>query len=251
VRWRRAVGFGDAEAVITSLVVGAVALNVLAAALVLARGPVFHTRVYRPMLLNLGLSVAPLVVLLVGLVVVLVARVVVGAWLAWVLGVLAFGFWLLLLPNAGYLVTELNLSHRSDDEDVPMWFDVVLVISLAMSGVLNTVLNVFVAQAEYVLLRYGDAAAPLHSWDAVALVVAILVLVAFGMYLGRSLRLNSWDVRHPRSLLGKLRRHVRKPGAIGETVAFTLLYALFFAVMYGVIVGPVIQALIELERLRA
>ena len=41
---------------LTSLVVGAVLMNALALALVLARGPAFGTRVYRPMLLNLALS---------------------------------------------------------------------------------------------------------------------------------------------------------------------------------------------------
>ncbi|WP_051681872.1 DUF1361 domain-containing protein [Cellulomonas sp. HZM] len=236
---------------IASLVLGVVAMNLLAIALVVARGPVFRTRVYRPMLLNLGLSAAPFVVLVIGVGAVAVARIVAGPWGEGVVAVLVVLAWLLLLPNAGYLVTELNLSHRQEGEHVPMWFDVVLVISLAMSGVLNTVLNVLVAQIEWVLLRHGDTAASMRSWDTVLLTVLVLVLVAFGMYLGRSVRLNSWDVRHPTSLVRKVVRHLRAPGALGNAAGFTFLYALFLGIMYIVVAGPVVQAVIELEDLRA
>jgi uncharacterized membrane protein len=222
-------------------------MNVLALALVLARGPAFRTRVYRPMLLNLALSVAPLVVLLVALLVTTLAAGLVAPWLGAALGVVLGLAWLLLLPNSGYLVTELNLSHRKEGEQVPLWYDIALVISLAMSGVLNTVLGVFVVQVEYVLLRYGDAAGPLESADARGLVVVILLLVALGMYLGRYVRLNSWDVRHPSSLVGKVGGHVREVGVL-QPAMFTLLYGAFFALMYLAVIGPVIAGLVALEQ---
>jgi len=233
--------------VLTPLVLGAVGMNVLALALVVVRAPAFRTRLYRPMLLNLALSVAPLIVLLVALLVTELAAGLVSAWLGAVVGVALGLVWLLLLPNSGYLVTELNLSHRREGEDVPLWYDIVLVISLAMSGVLNTVLGVFVVQVEYVLLRYGDEAGPLRSAGARALVVVVLLLVALGMYLGRYVRLNSWDVRHPSSLVRKVAGHVREVGA-WQPLAFTVLYGAFFALMYLVVVGPVIAGLVALEQ---
>jgi len=233
--------------VIASLLLGVLGMNVLALGLVVARGPVYGTRVYRPMLLNLALSAAPLLVLLlafgaVSLLAVGVPRGVVFAVIAVLLVV-----WLLLLPNAGYLVTELNLSHRRDGDGVPMWFDVVLVVSLAMAGVLNTVLNVLVVQLEYVVVVYGDVAGPLLAADTLTLVVVVLLLVAWGMYLGRHLRLNSWDVLRPWRIVHKTVVHLREPSAAGQAVAFTLLYALFFGVMYVAVAGPVIQALVLLE----
>ena len=232
---------------LTPLVLGAGGMNVLALALVVVRVPAFRTRLYRPMLLNLALSVAPLLVLLVTLLVTRLTVGLVSVWLGVILGVVLGLAWLLLLPNSGYLVTELNLSHRKEGEAVPMWYDVALVISLAMSGVLNTVLGVFVAQVEYVLLRYGDDAAPLRSADARAFVVVILLLVALGMYLGRYVRLNSWDVRHPSSLVRKVAGHMRSGGAV-PMVAFTLVYGLFFALMYLAVVGPVVAGLVALEQ---
>lgn len=235
---------------LTSLILGVVLMNVLALALVIARSRVFHTRVYRPMLLNLALSVAPLLVLVGGLLVVLLAELVIPGPVVALLLVLVVVVWLLLLPNAGYLITELNLSHRREGDGVPMWFDVVLVISLAMSGVLNTVLNVFVVQLAWVIQVHDDRAAPLAGSDAVLVVVAILLLVSFGMYLGRSVRLNSWDVRHPRSLVTKVATHLRGPGAAGSALGFTLLHALFLGIIYLVVVGPVVAGLIAVEQAR-
>ncbi|WP_456786264.1 DUF1361 domain-containing protein [Cellulomonas sp. P5_C5] len=235
---------------LASLILGVVLMNVLALALVVARSRVFHTALYRPMLLNLALSIAPLLVLVGGLAIVVLSRFVVPGPVAGGLLVLVGLVWLLLLPNAGYLITELNLSHRRDEDGVPMWFDVVLVISLAMSGVLNTVLNVFAAQLVWVVLVHGDEAAPLQSLDARLIVVAILVLVSFGMYLGRSVRLNSWDVRHPRSLVTKVVGHLRGPGAVGNALGFTFLHALFLGIIYLVVVGPVVAGLIALEQAR-
>ncbi|UJP40057.1 DUF1361 domain-containing protein [Cellulomonas palmilytica] len=235
---------------LTSLVVGAAGMNVLALALVLARGPAFGTRVYRPMLLNLALSVAPLVLL--GLVAVVWAVLVrldlrgVG-WAVLAVGALA---WLLLLPNAAYLITELNLSHRKPDEHVPMWFDTLLVLVLAMSGVLNTVLNVFVVQLEWVLVSSGEDATALADRSSVVLCVVILLLVALGIYLGRNVRLNSWDVRHPSSLVRKVVAHVRSPGGLTGMVFFTLLTALFLGLIYLVVIGPVIGGLVRIEELR-
>lgn len=233
-----------------SLVVGVAALFGLALTLVLARGPVFRTRVYRPMLLNLALSVAPLAVLLVVLLVWVLATLAGARVLATVVVGLGAVVWLLLLPNAAYLVTELNLNHRRPGEQVPEWYDVLLVLVLAMSGVLNTVLNVFLVQLEYTLVRFGDAAAPLASTEVRVLVGAVLVLVSFGVWLGRNVRVNSWDVLRPWRLAAAVWSHLRTPGAAANALGFTVVATLFFATMYLVVAGPVVQGLIDIETLR-
>lgn len=236
---------------LNSLVVGVVLMNVFAAALVVARAPVYSTRLYRPMLLNLALAAAPLVVL--GVAVVVLLRMLtagVALPLVWTVGVVLGLVWLLLLPNAGYLVTELNLNHRQEGERVPEWYDVLLVLVLAMSGVLGTVLNVFLVITAWVVVRYGDVAAPLAGAEARLVEAVVLLLVAFGIYLGRHVRLNSWDVTHPHHLVRKVVRHLRTPGRLGDAIGFTLLGALFFGLMYLVAVGPVVQGLLELDRLR-
>ncbi|WP_052748403.1 DUF1361 domain-containing protein [Cellulomonas sp. FA1] len=236
---------------LNSLVVGVLLMNLFAAALVVARAPVYRTRLYRPMLLNLALSVAPFVVLAVAVVVLLplISRGAPPA-VVWGSGIVLGVVWLLMLPNAGYLITELNLNHRREGERVPEWYDVLLVLVLAMSGVLTTVLNVFLVILAWVILRYGDTVAPLAGTEARAVEAVVLLLVAFGIYLGRHVRLNSWDVKHPTHLVRKVVRHLRTPGRLGDAIGFTLLGALFFGLMYLVVVGPVVQGLVELERLR-
>jgi uncharacterized membrane protein len=231
-----------------SLVLGALALNVLAWALVIARGVVFRTRVYRPMLLNLTLSAVPLVVLFIlfaGWVALLsmgVPRVV-----SWVFVAVCVLVWLLMLPNAAYLITELNLTHRKPGENVPEWYDVLLVLVLAMSGVLNTVLNVFVAQFAYCLVRFGDEAAPLGYAETRVIVGVVLLLVSFGVWLGRNVRVNSWDVLRPWRLAVVIWRRLSAPGVALSALAFTLIAAMFFATMYLVVAGPVIQNFIDVE----
>lgn len=237
---------------LTSLVLGVVLMNVLAVGLVLARGPAFGTRVYRPMLLNLLLSAASLLVLLLAALVVLPLLVAqVPRWVPAVLAAVLALAWLLLLPNAGYLVTELNLNHRRPGERVPEWYDVLLVLTLAMAGVLTTVLNVLSVVLLWCLLRFGDRAEPLQGTEARVLVVVLLLLVAFGIWLGRALRLNSWDVRHPRALAGRVVAALRAPGGARDAIGFTLVGAAFFLVMYVAVAGPVVQALVEVERVRS
>jgi uncharacterized membrane protein len=235
--------------VLDSLIAGVLGMDVFAAVLVVARSRVFGTRLYRPMLLNLALCAAPLLVLLLGLLVTVLVRIA-GApvWAAWAVAAVTTLVWLLLLPNAGYLVTELNLSHRREGDGVPMWFDIALVIALAMAGVLTTVLNVFGLHAAYAILRHGDNAAGLQSWDGRVVVGVLLLLVSLGMYLGRYLRLNSWDVTHPRGLVRKLYAHVVTERNAGALVGFCLTHTVFLALMYVAVAGPVIAGLVAVER---
>jgi uncharacterized membrane protein len=229
---------------LTSTAIAVLGMNVLAVALVLGRAVLFHTRLYRPMLLNVGLSVAPLVLLTVGTVgILLLVAVGVAVPVLLVLTVVLALLWLLLLPNAGYLITELNLSHRRDDDPVPEGYDVLLVLCLAVSGVLNTLVNVFLVQLVYVAIRYDDVHR-LRGGDLLAVVGLVLVLVSFGIYLGRNVRVNSWDVARPWRLVGRVVAHLREPGRARAALGFTVVAAAFFALMYLAVVGPIIDTLV-------
>ncbi|MBO9554962.1 DUF1361 domain-containing protein [Cellulomonas sp.] len=227
--------------------VGVVGMNALAVLLVLLRAAAFHTRLYRPMLLNVGLSVAPVLVLGAGVLVVaitLAAGVPRGVAIA--VEVVVVLVWLLLLPNAGYLVTELNLSHRRPGDEVPEWFDLLLVLSLAMSGVLNMLTNVFLVQLAYAGVRF-NAVDALEGAEIRVLTVLVLVLASFGVYIGRNVRVNSWDVLHPWSLVAKIVRHLRAGRNSRDAAGFTLVCGAFFGLMYLVVVGPLVRAVILLD----
>jgi len=229
---------------------GVAALFTLAAVLVVVRGPLFGTRVYRPMLWNLALSVAPLVVLVGSMLLWAVATVVGLPLVAAAVVVVGAVVWLLMLPNAAYLVTELNLNHRRPGEKVPEWYDVLSVLVLAMSGVLTTVLNVFLVQVDYTVVRFGDTATALSSGEVRVLGAVVLVLVSFGVWMGRNIRVNSWDVVRPWRFAARVFAHLRTPGTAANALGFTVIATMFFATMYVVLIGPVIAGLVQIEILR-
>lgn len=224
-----------------TLLVGAgavVFLNLYAAVLVVLRGRVWGVRVYRPMLLNIGLSVAPVVAALVlplGLLLlgalVNTAGGTLPGWLLfggfWAFLVVTLAVWLFAFPNSAYLVTELNMSHRREEDPVPLWYDIVSTLTLTVSGLANAVLGLGLIQGSALLLADSDTV-PAWSWAGVALV---LLLGAFGIYLGRYVRLNSWDVRHPSSLLGTVVGHLRDAGW-GGAAGFVVTHALLLAAIY-------------------
>lgn len=222
---------------------GVVLLNVYAIALILLRAGVYRTTLYRPMLWNVFLSILPVVVLavggLTGFALLAVARPA-GLAVLIVTGIV----WLLLLPNASYLITELNQSHRKDDDPVPLWYDIILVISLAMSGVMNTIGNVLVAAVVFTLTVYGDSPGAddfARPWS-IAFIAGVMLLLGFGMYLGRYLRFDSWDLRHPVKFTTKLAAHFRQRGNALACLGFTVTYAIFLALIYLVTAASFLDA---------
>lgn len=221
---------------------GIVLLNVFALALVLLRAPLFRLPVYRPMVLNIGLSVAPAVVLGLGVGAVL-AVLSLAPSQALLLGTMAVVLvvWVLLLPNSAYLVTELNFSHRRPTDDpAPLWYDIVMVLSLALSGVLNMLMNVLLVQFAYVLLARPNDDDPYRQPDSWVLVAVTLLLVSVGIYLGRYVRFNSWDLLHPGSFVRKLTQHLRVPAHLRTLAGFVVVHTLFFGLMYLLVVAPVL-----------
>jgi uncharacterized membrane protein len=232
------------------LPVGIVLLNVFALALVLLRAPLFRLPVYWPMVLNIGLSIAPAVVLGIGVAVVMavVSFMPSQALLLAVMG-LVLVVWVLLLPNSAYLVTELNFSHRRPTDDpAPLWYDIVMVLSLALSGVLNMLMNVLLVQFAYVLLVRPNEDDPYRRPDSWVLVAVTLLLVSVGIYLGRYVRFNSWDLLHPGSFVRKLAEHLRVPAHLRTLAGFVVVHTLFFGLMYLLVVAPVLLLVAAVNR---
>jgi uncharacterized membrane protein len=224
-------------------------LNVYALLLVGARGPLFRTTVYRPMILNIGLSAAPAaVMLLTFLALIFNAGFASPGWVrvthAFILGIGGL-IWLLLLPNSAYLITELNLSHRKKSEDVPLWYDIILVLTLAMSGVMNALANIAIAHLVLMAMTNADPVNELsHTLTSNLGTILIIILVAFGIYLGRYIRFNSWDLAHPGSFFRKLATHFREAANLRMAFGFVLTHSVFLAIMYAIVVLPGILSLV-------
>ena len=94
-----------------------------------------------------------------------------------------FGLWLLFLPNAPYILTDLI--HLRPHPVVPQWLMLAMLLSCAGTGTLFGYLSLLNVQAAVARL-YGAVA----GWGVA---FAALMLCGFGIYLGRFLRWNSWD----------------------------------------------------------
>jgi len=92
--------------------------------------------------------------------------------------------WLLFFPNAPYIFTDLI--HLGPKSHGRYWTDLVLILTFALIGLVLGFLSLFLMQ-RLVARRYGWPA----GWLFVGIVAA---LSGFGIYAGRFLRWNSWDV---------------------------------------------------------
>ena len=132
------------------------------------------------------------------------------------------GLWLLFLPNAPYLMTDvMHLPHMG----FVLWFDLGLLLAFAWAG---CVLGVASLHQMRVLVaeRLGDLA----SW---AFVLVTVALSGLGIYLGRFLRWNSWDVLlAPRTLAHELLAVLADPAAYPRLVGVSGLFAAFLLLGY-------------------
>jgi uncharacterized membrane protein len=136
----------------------------------------------------------------------------------------SFGLWLLFLPNAPYILTDLL--HLRARPPVPLWFDLALLLSCCGTGLLLAFESVADVQA-FITRRFGDLA----GWSVA---IASLALSAFGIYLGRFLRWNSWDViANPGGLIADVAHRIVNPLAHPRTSAVTLIFGVLLTLGYA------------------
>jgi uncharacterized membrane protein len=106
--------------------------------------------------------------------------------------------WLLFIPNSFYILTDLyHLADNHRNSRVPEWFDLILILSFAWNGLLVGVLST--RQIEKLL---APDASFLGRW---VFLYPVMWLNALGVYIGRDLRYNSWDiVANPVDLLSDI-----------------------------------------------
>lgn len=138
-----------------------------------------------------------------------------------ILPVIAF-IWLIFFPNAPYMLTDLqDLARRAGD--APLWYDVLIVVWCSWTGMLLGVISLYLMQD--VITRTVNR---LTGW---AFVFIISGLSSFGIYIGRFVRLNSWDIlQNPTETAMDILGLIIDPSR--RLAAFTLLYTFFFLFVY-------------------
>jgi uncharacterized membrane protein len=131
--------------------------------------------------------------------------------------------WLLFFPNAAYLVTDLvNLNAFPP---VPFWYDVAFFAMMAWTGLLLAVASLQIVQR-----MVKAAVGVVWSWIVVLVVIG---LNGVGIYLGRFLRWNSWDVfTDPLLVLRDAVMPFLHPIAYRHSVAVILVFSALLLVCY-------------------
>src|SRR5215216_2505447 len=138
-----------------------------------------------------------------------------------IIPVIAF-LWLIFFPNAPYMLTDLqDLARKATD--APLWYDVIIVVWSSWTGMLLGVISLYLMQ-DIIIRSFGRAA----GW---IFVFVISGLSSFGIYIGRFVRLNSWDVlQDPAETAQEILGIVIDPSR--RLAAFTLLYTFFFLFVF-------------------
>ncbi len=131
--------------------------------------------------------------------------------------------WLVFFPNAPYIVTDfLHLRARAP---IPIWFDIGMLSVFAWTGLFLAVFSLRVMQT-LVKSFAGSVAGWLFAMGS-------LGLGGLGIYVGRFLRWNSWDLLfQPRSVLTDVATRLVNPWSHPGAFGVTLLFAAFLLVCY-------------------
>jgi uncharacterized membrane protein len=134
--------------------------------------------------------------------------------------------WLIFFPNAPYILTDFqHLGQPS--EIVPIWFDVILVVWFAWTGLLLGVLSLYLMH-EIIHREFGRVV----GWG---FVILVSFLSGLGIFMGRFLRWNSWDIlEQPNDIFYSIWQGASDPSlrSIGVTALFGALFLFVYLTFY-------------------
>lgn len=131
---------------------------------------------------------------------------------------------ILFLPNAPYIVTDLF--HLKKELVAPLWLDTILILSFALAGLCFFLLTI---NELLCLVKRFRNTHRIHLFSKGIL----MLLSAYGVYLGRYLRFNSWDIiSNPFHLAQGMMRSTFHYDHFKETWGMTITFAAFLFLIY-------------------
>jgi uncharacterized membrane protein len=104
------------------------------------------------------------------------------------------------------------------------WFDLTLILSFAWNGILVGMLSI--RKMEMLLATKG-------KFISGVVICAVMWLNAFGIYIGRFLRFNSWDViANPFTLFGEISEIIFNPYDYRYVWGMSFCFAVFMIILY-------------------
>ena len=134
-----------------------------------------------------------------------------------------FCLWLLFFPNAMYIITDLF--HLHERQEIPQWYDLLILFSAALNGVIMGMASLH--GIEVLLLK------AIKIKYVPVIIFLLFLLCGYGIYLGRYLRLNSWDIiTRPFLLLSDIRQDVIHPFRYSQSWMVSILFATWLCILY-------------------
>jgi uncharacterized membrane protein len=131
--------------------------------------------------------------------------------------------WLLFFPNAMYIITDLF--HLRERIKVPLWYDLLILFSAALNGTIMGFLSLYNIE-RWLSQKIGRRFIPVISF-------LFFIGCGYGIYLGRYLRWNSWDIiTQPLALLFDIKYDVVHPFRNKGTWLLTGLFAMWMFMLY-------------------
>ncbi len=130
--------------------------------------------------------------------------------------------WLLFLPNAPYIITDLM--HIKHIKDMPIYFDLILILTTALQGLVYFYVSIYIVKNRMIC----------HMSKTVnnIFIPAVFILSGWGIYLGRYSRYNSWDiVTKPNRILNDLFQSIIHPIDNADQWKVCLFFTLFFIIV--------------------
>ncbi len=136
---------------------------------------------------------------------------------------LILGFWLLFLPNAPYLITDLI--HLRNTATSILWLDLFMLFTFAWTGLLLGAISMH--QIFCVLTEKWNVTV------AKRILFMIVFLCGFGIYLGRFQRWNSWELfSDPIILLKDCLDSISNPIYRTRTLGITVGFGVFLWILF-------------------
>jgi len=134
-----------------------------------------------------------------------------------------FMAWLLFFPNSLYILTDLF--HLRWDSGFPIWFDFILITSFAWTGFVFGLVS---------LLNIEKFLSEIWVMNIVNIILTLLLFLgSYGVYIGRYLRWNSWDIIvQPISLMCDIKNELTDPWAHKGTWGMTILMGVLLNMMF-------------------
>jgi uncharacterized membrane protein len=131
--------------------------------------------------------------------------------------------WLLFFPNAPYILTDLF--HLGVVNSMPKWFDLMMILLFAWAGLFAGFKSL--QDIQRMLAKF------MSKRKAMLVIVLLLFIAAFGVYIGRFERWNSWDILvNPFAVLGTVAEKFIHPMEHLRTWGVTLMLGTLLNVIW-------------------